>query len=332
MALPPPTQCTAWAGLPNTFSEPMPHGCGVFWFLHIGKTGGTTVTDHLRAKASATGWVFTELFDLDKGFDYQGWNATDGWHRVEREFAKPAPRIIVAQHHTSPGFATTIVPQVLTPWRAILQAKGCRLATATVLREPVERMQSNLGYNEIPTEDFEFFISDHSNFMARYIVNTVPYAYGQPFDAFRDQVQFLKPALWALTEMDLVGRTRELTTFLSHVDHLLGWSHGASGAAPQHSLATKHKISLSPAQIRYIRERSQVDEQLYGHYCRVWCNSATCDPGVIAPDYQGREYSCGARMDWLRTSKGGGLSEEDACQRVGTIFWEACGGCASPHR
>ena len=61
--------CENWGGLPS--APPYQMSCGVFWFLHIGKTGGTSVTDHLRKMSREHGYLFKELFDYKRVFSYE---------------------------------------------------------------------------------------------------------------------------------------------------------------------------------------------------------------------------------------------------------------------
>ena len=59
------------------------------------------------------------------------------------------------------------------------------------------------------------------------------------------------------------------------------------------------------------------------------CGCQSCTSSVLAaPACDGGGcYSCGSRMDWLRSPEGGSLSEEAACGRVGSEFVQECGSC-----
>ena len=54
--------CDTWTGLPSSEGEALaPMECGVLWFLHIPKTGGTTIQHHFHDNAAKQGWEFVNM-------------------------------------------------------------------------------------------------------------------------------------------------------------------------------------------------------------------------------------------------------------------------------
>lgn len=162
--------CPVWRGLPE--ASPQPMQCGLLWYVHIGKTGGTSVTAHLRDNAARRNIPFAHLFSADYGHRWKEWNSTAAaerahscdhddwqcriccieqvaadWQRVMRELnTQPKPFAIVSQHHSSPGFGEYMLENVLLPLRASLEARGCELVMATVLRHPAQQLVSRFAF------------------------------------------------------------------------------------------------------------------------------------------------------------------------------------------
>ena len=176
----PPTQTApggTWTGLERPPSQPLQ--CGLLWFLHIGKTGGSTITTHLHGLAKMNNFTFLHLYSIDFTKNWSQWNSTEaaakfesplwqqehescrrfptqrgciervaaGWQQVLHELQTASqPRVIVSQHHASVGFGEYMLDGVLRPLRSMLEAKGCQLITSTVLREPKKLTLSSLAY------------------------------------------------------------------------------------------------------------------------------------------------------------------------------------------
>ena len=47
--------CNNWCGMPQV-QEVRPMQCGVLWFVHISKNGGSTAWDYLKKNAAPNGW------------------------------------------------------------------------------------------------------------------------------------------------------------------------------------------------------------------------------------------------------------------------------------
>ena len=91
--------------------------CGVLWFLHIPKTGGGTTRNYLadrtRPRKAGQRWLMVDLYSqhchpalFNESMD--GWGAAPVWADALSELARPHPRLVIHQHHCSPGLASLI--------------------------------------------------------------------------------------------------------------------------------------------------------------------------------------------------------------------------------
>ena len=126
---PPAARTALWSGLPAAAAvEPL--ACGVLYFVHLGKTGGTEVTKHLSKLGPAAGWSYhvpQGSFDPDE--------PSETWARVLADAKQEKPKLIVHHHHHAPG-VSTVLESALRPLACQMRAKGCGWTLATVLRNP----------------------------------------------------------------------------------------------------------------------------------------------------------------------------------------------------
>ena len=131
--------------------------CGVFVFLHIPKTAGSTITQHLQQNA--------------RGYLHGGWNHTtisgsNRWVDVLRTIVHEnrRPKLVVIHHvqATQALSAPYIQGAILQPLRCHLLEKGCKLVQATVLRDASARAISAAYYNRVPKSEFVTWVGDHA--------------------------------------------------------------------------------------------------------------------------------------------------------------------------
>ena len=158
------TPCEKWTGVPdNDVDAEPPMKCGVLWYLHIPKTGGTTIMHHFHDLHERYNWQYANMWKLqvppnEKGppgspYHWAAWNTTKKWTNVVLpELAQPQPRLIVHAHHNMPGLGDPYMfNQVLMPMKKSLEAKGCELRLATALREPVAEVVSLMLFRQVVT-------------------------------------------------------------------------------------------------------------------------------------------------------------------------------------
>ena len=143
--------------------------CGVLYYLHIAKTGGAEVVDHLQKEAAQTKWSFYNYnYWTEKGDVGRTWQSILNMTRDLRQ-----PKAIVYHHHGAPGLRDTFERE-LKPLSCALAAKGCRLVLATTVREPTTRMVATynmdaLNGHELPLHEY---VSANSNVQAKYLLKS----------------------------------------------------------------------------------------------------------------------------------------------------------------
>ena len=296
--------CDTWTGLPSSDAEALaPMECGVLWFLHIPKTGGTTIQHHFHDHAAKQGWEFVNMWKLDvpeeerseqppgaaqlwgvwdespdSGREYwAAWNTSRAWKRVLKEANSPKPKLIVHAHHNMPGLGDPyFVEQVMEPMRRSLSAKGCDMRLATILREPVAEVTSLMLFNKIPQEEFVEKMEHHADAMSKYV--TFNYETQWPID-FKQPGRtpwelggkILAVARDILSEFSLVGRTEDLDPFMRGVNQVLGWPldlHSKAwrtGRENEESLPPPY--TPTPEQVDAVKAVNVIDSQLYHTFC-----------------------------------------------------------------
>tara|TARA_B110001452_G_scaffold6737_1_gene6117 strand:+ start:444 stop:1115 length:672 start_codon:yes stop_codon:yes gene_type:complete len=174
--------CDEWRGVPpsdETAEAPMQ--CGVMWYLHVPKTGGTTMMHHLHTHAEEYGWKYADMWKmnippeeqnpLNTPHHWKTWNMTDEWKVVLDELEQPQPKLIVHDHHNMPGLGDSyMLNEVLSPMARALQGKGCELRFTTVLREPVSELKSLMLFRKVRSEDYITKVQENADAMSKYII------------------------------------------------------------------------------------------------------------------------------------------------------------------
>ena len=111
--------CAEWCGIPDKI---VPIHCGVLWYLHIGKTGGTSVQLHLNKLSLSRNWTHVNLY-----VPHGRWDQSTEWKRILAELHSPKPKLTVTQHHGTPGIGAYFLEEVLRPAACRLKGQGCQV-------------------------------------------------------------------------------------------------------------------------------------------------------------------------------------------------------------
>ena len=115
--------------------------CGVLWFVHISKCGGSFINSHLEWLARLHGWSHADLqHPRGMAARAQGklWNSTLGWRTFQAALGTPdvRPRFVVHHHDGVPSLLDPTMQTIQRDLVAKLAQHGCKLWHATVLRDP----------------------------------------------------------------------------------------------------------------------------------------------------------------------------------------------------
>ena len=96
-------------------------------------------------------WLQERSTGSKKSFYSLGdWNSSNGrWGDVDREMRRAHPRLVVHQHHGTPGLAEHDLRAALHRIACALRQRGhgCKLTLVTVMRDPVERAVSAAAFS-----------------------------------------------------------------------------------------------------------------------------------------------------------------------------------------
>ena len=133
--------------------------CGLLWYTHVSKTGGTSVQVMLQDAAGAAGWSFHDTLlltfpDFDAadwpvpaerqhevGVRDSAWEASPGWRSILHDLSQPYPRVVVHHHDGMPGLHNEGLRRFLSRTRTALASQGCELRMATALPQGQMRRQ-----------------------------------------------------------------------------------------------------------------------------------------------------------------------------------------------
>jgi hypothetical protein len=261
-------------GLTN---PPTPMRCGVLAFLHVPKTGGSTVEKELRHLTASTGWSHATI------------TANRTWaHLLQQMRAAQSaalPKMVVIHHVESrvamldPGFKRDI----LRPLACVLRAKGCQLLQATVLRNVSARAVSAAFYNRVPRERFADWVGEHAtdgmiSFLLHNRMRLRRFNRTVPMTS-----EDLRRAQAGIAEFDVVGRTEELKAFLTYVYSLLGAQPRTDASVDSvNPTPAAHKYELSREQAAWTRERTMLDAEMVRTACDPrWCGLEAAERKMV---------------------------------------------------
>ena len=231
----PSANTQGWSGLKKDKEDVEPMPCGLLYYVHVPKTGGSTVFDRLQKVKH--GWGYNRLYWGDDGPAEENkwvanpnrWKNSSGWKWAQKMLAEKKPKLILEAHHGAPGLEY-MVNNVLGDVACTLKAKGCQLRVVTVLRSPVERMASTLAFNEhgMPNKTrTESLLEQGADEQTRYLLKghekqwTNPKWHTLPSPKTIDE-EVVSRAQNALSYAYLVGNSRRLDDFMGQVYALLG--------------------------------------------------------------------------------------------------------------
>jgi len=220
--------------------------CGVVWFYHIPKTGGSTVNKWLADHAfqmTDKGWRQREnmtICDLWDGDDELAWDWKPRFEnitkKIERLETDKDHWIIVNHHNYGPGLWNFRKTLDLT--RESVEGMECKFILATMLREPLSHFLSFSFFAHIPHATFSKTISKHvwdfSQF--KYLLFN--------FRTHKRLKLFYQDMAWTVLQMfDIIGFTDRFNDFVLDFEEKTGWVHRDVNITRKTNEENKYPIS-----------------------------------------------------------------------------------------
>ena len=267
--------CDVWSGVPHEHLKPTTEQCGVLYFLHLQKAGGTTVSTRLTNCGMNRKFPVVNWRHSPKKQDIP-WYVRDSTFGNPREdfktlaahiIAEPQPLAVVIHHMGAPGFPSLRL-SMLEPLRALLGKKGCKLMLTTMIRDPTQRTISSMYYNKLRKFSHSF-VGRASNVQATMILEGWPSWNKSAWDLRRQSPHLFDDARSALKDFDAVGRTEELGLFWSYINDFLRCPEPRSNIF---NPSTK-LFNITETQMQIIRSSNDADRRLYDNYCSETADS-----------------------------------------------------------
>lgn len=273
--------------------------CGAVFFLHIGKTAGTTVSRYLEASVpkdrrhlpadiprvakeegscATCDYHFFKLFRPEKlqPQPIEQWSVFQELQSYLSNASKPLAAIEI--HHGAPGIGAELWDKYLAPWKQMLESQGCGLRMATVLRNPQGRLGSDWDYCNIKgyldgpnAMNFCQFAAENSNTHIKYVLRGSKWLWKPEWHRLNvtEDLKLLRHAQQAMLHFDLVGRTEELDGFMGQLQKLLGITAAGSRSIENASPVDQRTdwSRASKTALKCLSDGSSVDEMLYNSYC-----------------------------------------------------------------
>ena len=266
--------------------------CGLLYFEHIPKTGGTTVNKYLE-ELGDQGWDFQRLFWGDEKEDWvahpEKWKSSAGWRWVQESMERNwRPKMILEGHHGAPGLEY-MLDNELKDVASELERRGCALQVATVLREPISCMVSSIVFNggdlKNETRAIEG-VTWENNAQARYLLHGHPLQWPDAWHelALDGEAQELDRRVQkVLARTSLVGTTERLADFMHAINDLLGVSKPAGQLAVLNP-SDDQSVELSKTLKDAMMQASLADRSIYNAWSsgdRVRLRSAAFPAAII---------------------------------------------------
>lgn len=276
--------------------------CGILYFYHVPKTGGSSMDAFIHRIAKAEGMPYINFWGDDPSEHVQGSKPSYGSCHSRSFHLKPTvaqigkyartlhpqtnpARVYVHHHHGGP-MLTDFLPTIMK-WQQQLRSRGCNLWLTTVLREPKGRLVSALSYNHIPQKGWNAFLEGHQAPEVSYIVfNHLPCWGYRGFvegavTASGMEVQwkidnnrtYLEEAIRILSHFDHVGITQEMQR--SIVGPVLAATGSCTDVKFPHTNKAHHVTTISTINDDYIKLDTELMAWAEGNFHLLHAQNGT---------------------------------------------------------
>ena len=261
----------------------------MLWFTHPPRTGGSSAWSVLERKAKRMGWRAHDSIDMDSPGPHRNdtwsWKHSKAWDALLDDLDVAAPTLILHHRQGMPGLSNLQLRTFLSRTKASLEAKGCSLLLATLMRAPLSRALSEAGtHNFVDEEEVRAYSLVSHDVQTRFLVSQQPKPkafcdpehlatsrYRQahhrlmPTWCYHREAAPLAQATANLALYDLVGSRDELAAFLAATSAALGWPVSV-GRVPLLA-ETQIRRGVSDGDALAVGEANQADTRLFTGMC-----------------------------------------------------------------
>eukprot|EP00584_Thalassiosira_punctigera_P004577 CAMPEP_0172539160 /NCGR_PEP_ID=MMETSP1067-20121228/10411_1 /TAXON_ID=265564 ORGANISM="Thalassiosira punctigera, Strain Tpunct2005C2" /NCGR_SAMPLE_ID=MMETSP1067 /ASSEMBLY_ACC=CAM_ASM_000444 /LENGTH=662 /DNA_ID=CAMNT_0013324799 /DNA_START=131 /DNA_END=2119 /DNA_ORIENTATION=+ len=244
-------------------------GCGLIFFYHVNKVGGRTVQEHLRESTHE----YLQLFPNERDW-------SQALHEIE-SFLKFDDAIVniagdgswwktLEIHHGFPGLLFLQQDNRTSDWEKTVTSQGCAFKKVTLLRNPIERLVSNIKWNNVQQDILPMYIRETSNWMTRHLAfntcNEKLICRWKRRTGFSNSPHMLDKHFLSLIDVldtfDVVGVMEDLQSF---VDDVLGRPVSLI-STHQQSYSDGRPYPLTASMYRDVVKKNLYDFRLYWRY------------------------------------------------------------------
>jgi len=260
--------------------------CGVLWFYHLGKCGGTSIYSWMLQQKRLGG--LQEVFNLwgPGPVDFPGFRDNTLQPLINNMKGK---LVAVHHHHNGPGLYG--MDPYFKKIKGQLEKQGCSLVRFTLLRDPEARLVSNLNFDmqlahgndgaqvgvgehnqyfrsQLKTAGRNEFYNRYDNYQVRYLLNNFGNADGTtqfPMPFGDTQNGALAAANQILDDFEVVGLVEELDKSIKKVNELLALpTSNAPRSNERRKEFQKHDKLPLPGDVQaLVVARTSLEQQMY---------------------------------------------------------------------